>query len=102
MKEPELKSKLKLILQNDFVVREEVAGISIIDGSPLRADFLVYPKDEIIQRGFAKSWIGIEVKEIDFKRHDSSKLYGTFWQAVCYAQTNFIVACGMRNLYRNL
>lgn len=50
-----------------FQIREEIEGKFLIDGTPVRIDFLMHPEKELIDRGFPDGWFGVEVKALGLK-----------------------------------
>ncbi|MBC8434394.1 MAG: hypothetical protein H8D96_21000 [Desulfobacterales bacterium] len=88
MNEITLKKILHRALNNDFVVRPDVKGRFLVDNSPVEIDFLIYPRDHLINNGFEKFWIGVEVKSPDVKEPVKQGLK-VAWQAITYAQSAF-------------
>ncbi|WP_446010529.1 hypothetical protein [Candidatus Electrothrix sp.] len=86
MNEPKLKSYMLDCFGKDFIVREEVAGNFIVDNTPVIIDYLMYPSEDLIDRGFEKQWFGVEVK---VPGSDAKKGLQVSWQAITYSQSLF-------------
>lgn len=86
MNENQLKSYLLEHFGKDFIVRDEVEGRFLVDGTPVFIDYLMYPKPNLIEKGFANEWFGIEVKE---PGGDAKKGVQVAWQAITYSQSEF-------------
>lgn len=76
---------------NDFEIIEEVVGVHLLSSAPVKADFVCRPLPSLCERGFPQGWFVIETKHLDFTRHESKRLYESFWQAVTYGQSEFSV-----------
>jgi hypothetical protein len=86
--ESQLKNEIRTALKEDFRIYEEVSGVSIVENSVLRIDFMCYPGDELISRGFDRAWFGIEAKSPDSKE-PWKKGMRFAWQAINYSQCDF-------------
>jgi len=90
--EDELKRQVVRHLENDFELLNEVEGISLVDQSGVRIDYMALAKPHLIKTGFLAEWFGIEVKQIlDFSRGDMGKKSQVIWQAITYSQSAFLV-----------
>ena len=76
MNEPQLKSYLLQYFGKDFIVRDEVEGNFLVDGTPVKIDYLMYPSEKLIEQGFAKEWFGVEVKAIGESPKKDYRLLG--------------------------
>lgn len=70
----------------DFIFREEVSGNFIVDNTSVIIDYLMYPKNNLIEMGFEKQWFGVEVKA---PGKDAKKGIQVSWQAITYSQSKF-------------
>lgn len=88
MNEEALKTKVRHYLSPDFIIREEVEGVHIVTGEKVKIDFLIYPKQHLLENGFEDFWVGIEVKSPNVKESHKN---GTkiAWQAITYKQSIF-------------
>jgi len=87
LNEQQLKIKLFETLCNDFVFRTEVCGTHI-HGEKVRIDYLAWPKQHLINNGFPKVVIGIEVKAPGMG--SVSKGHDLIAQAVTYKYSTFV------------
>lgn len=92
LKEPLLRKKLTTTLEADFFLHHEVSGIHLLTGDKVRADLLCYPRNHLINHGFAATWFIIETKHLNFSTHESKRLYMTAWQAITYRHSEFFIA----------
>lgn len=85
-----LKSQIEEILKNDFILRCDVKGQNLVEKTDVRIDYMLYPKQHLIESGFEPDWIGLEVKFIkDFSFADRGKKSHLLWQAITYSQSKF-------------
>lgn len=89
--EAELKLELMEALQDDFHINSEVSGKSLICGSAVRIDFIIRPKQHLIDIGFNDVSIGIEVKSPTLSKSMSNtkKLLLCVMQANAYMNSKF-------------
>jgi hypothetical protein len=87
MTENELKKELCRSLESDFEIKAEVAGNFIVDGSKVVIDYLLFPKEHLINKGFKPSWFGVEVKSPNGE--GAKKAIRLAWQAITYSQSKF-------------
>ena len=71
----------------DFTVIDEVPGRFVVDGSKVVIDYFLYPKPNLITKGFVPEWFGVEVKSPD--RDGAKKGLRVAWQAITYSQSEF-------------
>jgi len=86
MDETQLKSYLLQHFGKNFIVRDEIKGNFLVDGTPVIIDYLMYPNKELIEKGFVKEWFGVEVKAIG---EGAKKGLQVAWQAITYSQSKF-------------
>ena len=86
--EKSLKDELILLLRNEFDLYSDVPGVSDFYNKHIYADFLLFPKIQLIEHGFDPFWFGIEVKHFD-KPGDTGKLSRQHWQAITYKHAKF-------------
>lgn len=92
LEEDRLKHKLVQYISDDFLIRKEVRGVHLIGRTGVSIDFLLYPKQHLIDDGFDSEWIGLEAKYIkDFKNGDLGKKSKLVWQSITCAQPVFEV-----------
>ena len=87
MTENELKLQLCSSLESEFEIKAEVPGNFLIDGSRVVIDYLLFPKEPLISKGFKPSWFGIEVKSPEGE--GPKKAIRLAWQAITYSQSKF-------------
>ena len=86
LNESQLKSYLLEWFGKDFIIKTEVEGKFLVDNTPVRIDYLMYPNESLINKGFEKQWFGVEVKT---PGEDAKKGVQVSWQAITYSQSNF-------------
>lgn len=90
--EEQLSEWLRHYLAPDFEITAEVAGCGYVQGIKhnIRLDFLIRPKQHLIEHGFADQYIGVEVKFFDYTSgHDFlNKSAKGFFQAISYWYSN--------------
>ncbi|WP_417552065.1 hypothetical protein [Marinomonas fungiae] len=82
--EVELKQWLIENLKPDFHIYQEVAGVHEAEGIDVRIDFVLYPRDHLIEEGFAEQPFGIEVKYFNQDKGFTHKTSRGIWQAISY------------------
>ena len=88
MNENALKKSFQKTLHKDFIIKPDVKGRFLVDNTKVEIDFLIYPLDHLVEKGFEKLWIGIEVKSPYVKEPVKQGLK-VAWQAITYAQSAF-------------
>jgi hypothetical protein len=73
------------VIKNDFYTAHEVEGICLInhpslDNPAVRADFLLYPRQHLLDAGFADTWFAVEVKTAQEKMEKC--LNQAFWYTI--------------------
>jgi hypothetical protein len=87
MNESDLKSCFVEHFTKDFTVIDEVPGRFLVDGSKVAIDYFLYPKPDLIAKGFVAEWFGVEVKSPD--REGAKKGLRVAWPAITYRQSEF-------------
>jgi hypothetical protein len=96
--EPELKEWLELHLAQDFILWPEVVGKHTSEGVRVQIDYVAYPRQHLIDHGFAPVYFGIEVKYLDQTEGFTHKASRAVWQTVSYTDSVFSVDGEMRRL----
>ncbi len=73
-------------LHADFVIKQDVPGLHILEGSRVVADLTLEARPHIASQGFPAQLIPVEVKQLNDKDNKSVK---AAWQAITYAQSTF-------------
>jgi len=89
MSEPALKRAFIRDFSEDFVIHSDVSGENLVEGRTVVIDFLIKPKQHLVDRGFDDNWIGVEVKYL--KSYKLGEINALAWQAFSYAQSRFKV-----------
>jgi hypothetical protein len=84
--EPEVKTALRLRLERDFELEEEVHGTHIIENVPVVVDFMLTARMHLVERGFPAAPIPLEVKQLS---DSDNKSVRAAWQCITYAQSTF-------------
>jgi hypothetical protein len=87
MNESELKRYFLRNLAKDFTVHDEVTGRFLVDGTKVIVDYLLYPKSNLIEKGFVSEWFGVEIKSPITE--GAKKGLQVAWQAITYSQSEF-------------
>lgn len=87
--ERELKQWLESHLSEDFELYSEVPGQHIATGTRVQIDYLAYPRQHLIDQGFAATHFGIEAKHLEPFDRFSHKASRALWQAVSYSDAAF-------------
>lgn len=87
--EEELKTYLVSRFQESFFINEEVKGVFLVDRTPVRIDYLMFPKPDLIEKGFIRAWFGVEVKSLGSIKNRAKKGIATCWQSITYSQSLF-------------
>ena len=86
--EKELKIKCSNLLKNDFNIAENLCGFDMIYKKKVIIDFMIFPKEHLIENGFDPVWFGLEVKHFGAPGQ-SGKMSRFLWQCVSYVQSEF-------------
>ncbi len=89
MSEPFLKRSFLRDFITDFDIQSDVPGQSLIEPKSVVIDFLMRPRQHLVDRGFDDDWIGVEVKYL--KSYKLSEINALAWQSLSYAQSLFTV-----------
>jgi len=87
MTEEEIKKRFVSRAKRDFIIHAEVPGNHLIEKKTVKIDYLIYPREHLIDRGFDAAWVGIEVKFLS--EYKLGKLSKFAWQAISYGQSEF-------------
>jgi hypothetical protein len=79
-------------LHEDFDVWPEVVGKHLTEGSRVKIDYILKPKDHLVRAGFKPGPIGLEVKYLPIEHGFSPKASRFVWQAVSYTDCEFDLA----------
>ncbi|MFG0604825.1 hypothetical protein ACF8CX_03655, partial [Vibrio mimicus] len=90
--ESELKQWFKEHLEADFRIRTEVEGV--YGDSKVKIDFMLVPRKHLIEEGFVKEPIGVEVKYFDVTNKFTKKSSRAIWQTVSYKHSVFKAETG--------
>ncbi len=98
MDEDCLKDILKNSLKNDFIIEWEKVGCHLLEQRKIRIDFLLYPKQHLIDNGFDPLWFGCEVKSPAVKKEPQKNVMDFAKQCIDYTESkidgivpNFVV-----------
>ncbi|MUK47527.1 hypothetical protein GNP79_12075 [Aliivibrio fischeri] len=72
-----------------FFIFTEVQGVHTSEKVNLRIDFILYPKQSLIDQGFDESFFGVEVKHFLPSQGHGHKLSRAIWQTASYNDTIF-------------
>ncbi|MFP3341325.1 hypothetical protein R0J87_02310 [Halomonas sp. SIMBA_159] len=87
--EPELKNWFNEKLATDFYVYPEVNGVHLSENVNVRIDYVLFPKDHLIEEGFEPSYFGVEVKYFNQENGFTHKTSRGLWQAISYNDSRF-------------
>lgn len=87
--EPELQSFVSDKLKNHFIVKPQVKGYHLLEQHKVIIDFLLYPKQKLIDSGFDPKWFGCEVKSPNVKQEASKRILNLGKQCIDYTETKF-------------
>lgn len=87
--EDRIKKHIVEILGRHFILRQEVSGTFLVDGSGVRVDFFARPLPHLVERGFDDFWFAIEAKHINLAGDVGKQINQLFWQAITYGQSTF-------------
>jgi len=87
MNKPALKKAFIDDFNQDFEIYSHVSGQNIVEQTPVVIDFLIKPKQHLIDNGFDDGWVGVEVKHL--KNYKQSEINSLVWQTLSYAQSRF-------------
>jgi len=94
--EASTRTYLRQQLESDFNVYEGKRGKHKHGGEQVAYDLLLEPKEHLIERGFDKGFVVVEVKL--FNTHDKTKhdvkARDMFWQCVAYSFSNIELPSG--------
>lgn len=100
--EPQLKSWLETRIEADFEVFKEVPGVHITENVGVKIDYVLLPKQHLINEGFLPGPVGLEVKYLPQESSFASRASRFVWQAVSYTDCTFNLPDGPARLHRVL
>lgn len=100
--ETELKAWLESWIDADFEVFKEVPGIHLTENVGVKIDYVLKPKQQLIDAGFFPGPVGLEVKYLRQEASFSSQASRFVWQAVSYTDCRFNLPDGPTRLPRVL
>jgi len=89
LSEDDLKSIVEKTLEEHFTLKPEVKGYHLLEKKEVFIDFLLFPKQEIIDLGFEPFWFGCEVKSPNVKEDASKRILNLGKQCIDYTETKF-------------
>jgi len=72
MDESFYKQQVLSVLGNDFIIYEQVEGVFPIGNIKVIIDFIVFPKNHLLEKGFEPIYVGIEVKSPTSKNRNQN------------------------------
>ena len=100
--EAELKAWLEAWIGTDFEVFKEVSGVHLTENVGVKIDYVLRPKQHLIDAGFLPGPVGLEVKYLRQEASFSSRASRFVWQAVSYTDCQFNFPDGPARLPRVL
>lgn len=100
--EDELKDWLDAWIDADFEVFKEVPGVHLTENVGVKIDYVLQPKQHLIDAGFLPGPVGVEVKYLRQQASFSSRASRFVWQAVSYTDCQFNLPEGPTRLPRVL
>lgn len=89
--EPELKSWFNEKLTRDFYIYPEVCGVHLSENVNVRIDYILLPKEHLINEGFQNSYFGVEVKYFNQENGFTHKTSRGLWQTISYNDSLFFL-----------
>lgn len=83
-----LKTKFIKLANTDFQVFPNVVGNYLPKKKELVIDFMLFPKEHLINAGFDPVWFGVEVKHFGISG-ETGKMSRFIWQCITYTQSMF-------------
>lgn len=90
LNEDSLKEILINCLSNDFIIKKEVPGYHLLELKKVRIDFLLFPKQHMIDKKFEPVWFGCEVKSPAVKKKPQTNIMNLAKQCIDYTESKFI------------
>lgn len=100
--EAELKAWFEDWIEADFEVFKEVTGVHLTECVGVKIDYVLKPKQHLINAGFRPGPVGLEVKYLRQEGSFSSRASRFVWQAVSYTDCQFNLPDGPVRLSRIL
>lgn len=98
--ETELKAWLEIWIDADFEVFTEVPGVHLTENVGVKIDYVLKPRQHLIDAGFLPGPVGLEVKYLRQESNFSSRASRFVWQAVSYTDCRFNLPDGHTRLPR--
>ena len=87
--EAELKEWFTKYLSQDFHIYPEVTGLHLAEKVTVRIDYVLYPKQPLIDAGFTPLPFGVEVKYFNQEHGFTHKASRGLWQTISYNDCQF-------------
>ncbi len=102
LSETELKVWLETWIGADFEVFTEVPGVHLTENVGVKIDYVLRPRQHLVDAGFLPGPVGLEVKYLRQESGFSSRASRFVWQAVSYTDCQFNLPDGPTRLPRVL
>ena len=100
--EEKLKAWLESWVEEDFELFKEVRGTHLTEQGDVKIDYILQPRQHLLDAGFLKGPVGLEVKYLRQGAGFASKASRFVWQAVSYTDCSFDLPSGPTRLSRVL
>lgn len=88
--EPEINIWFKEYFKEDFYMEAEVSGVHTSEKQNVKIDYILKPKQHLIDNGFVNECFGVEIKYIDPESSDlAKKANKAIWQTISYNDCKF-------------
>ena len=87
--EAELKFWFNKKLSSDFYIYPEVNGIHLSENVNVRIDYILFPREHLVEAGFETSYFGVEVKYFNQESGFTHKTSRGLWQTISYNDSIF-------------
>ena len=87
--ENKLKVFFRKYFKTDFFIYPEVEGTHNESGKKVIIDFIIAPRQHLLDQGFEKDFFGVEVKYLNPESDIHSKTSKAFWQTITYNYSTF-------------
>lgn len=89
--ERELKTWFKNKFNADFYIYAEVPGVHVAENKDVLIDYILIPKEHLVQEGFEPCHFGVEVKYFKQESEFTHKTSRGLWQTISYNDCDFII-----------
>jgi hypothetical protein len=86
--EKNLKTRLLELVELDFFILPDVTGKNLLYGNHIIIDFMMFPKEHLVDAGFDPIWFGVEAKHFGVPG-ETGKMSRFVWQCITYAQSEY-------------